>query len=202
MTLQDWAYIATIAGVISIPISAFFIWLQLRQQTRLAKIRNTQSLVQLSSLFNHNKYQQKQDLKLIPSDGTYQNKPPQYIDKNITDKELYYWNFENKWKPSINLNVNGNNSWQLIAKSDGYFYICQTSDTNKCLHNEHGSLQLSDIESDWYSAMWYFEDAGNGYIRIRNKWKQSEYIHIEYGSPAVGTIELDWWSAQWKRFNF
>lgn len=52
VTLQDWANVATIIGVLSIPLSAFFIWLQLRQQTLLAKVANTQSLVELSSPFN------------------------------------------------------------------------------------------------------------------------------------------------------
>ena len=110
--------------------------------------------------------------------------------------------FENRWKSSVKLTVDGNNSWKIIDKSDGYFNICQSSDTNKCLHNEYGSLQLSDIQTHWFSAQWYFEDAENGYIRIRNKWKQSEYIHIENGSPAVGGIESGWLSAQWKRFKF
>jgi hypothetical protein len=44
--------VATIIGVLSIPLSGLFIWLQLRQQTRLAKVANTQSLVELSSPFN------------------------------------------------------------------------------------------------------------------------------------------------------
>src|SRR5436305_3972494 len=52
MTLPEWANVATIIGVLSIPLSAFFIWLQLRQQTLLAKVANTQSLVELSSPFN------------------------------------------------------------------------------------------------------------------------------------------------------
>lgn len=52
MTLQDWANLATIVGTLSIPVSALFIWLQLRQQTRFAKIANTQSLVELTSPFN------------------------------------------------------------------------------------------------------------------------------------------------------
>lgn len=110
--------------------------------------------------------------------------------------------FENRWKSSVKLTVDGNNSWKVIDKNDGYFNICQSSNTNKCLHNEYGSLQLSEIQSGWYSAQWYFEDAENGYIRIGNKWKQSEYIHIEHGSPAVGGIESGWFSAQWKKFKF
>jgi hypothetical protein len=154
------------------------------------------------------------------------------IDKNITGNQFYYYwdtyggwsknglslsycgitktdnsankadGFENRWQSSVKLTVDGNNSWKVIDKNDGYFNICQSSNTNKCLHNEYGSLQLSDIQSGWYSAQWYFEDAENGYIRIRNKWKQSEYIHIEYGSPAVGGIESGWFSAQWKKFKF
>jgi hypothetical protein len=52
MGLQDWANVATIIGSISIPLSGLFIWLQIRQQTRLAKVANTQSLVELSSPLN------------------------------------------------------------------------------------------------------------------------------------------------------
>jgi hypothetical protein len=52
MSLEEWANVATIVGVLSIPLSAFFIWLQLRQQTALAKVANTQALVELSSPFN------------------------------------------------------------------------------------------------------------------------------------------------------
>jgi hypothetical protein len=52
MDLNDWAEVATIVGVLSIPLSGFFIWLQLRQQTELAKLANAQALVELSSPFN------------------------------------------------------------------------------------------------------------------------------------------------------
>jgi hypothetical protein len=280
MTLQDWTYIVTIIGVVGISISAFLIWLQLRQQTQLAKNHNIQSLPQLSSPLNSANIQ---DVKMLEywqrcAENYNQSDPvDQYRYKSfliwwliqhenifyqwhsgMLDETIYrtwnqnlqnfanyhlaaYWNelkssfkpsfikhvdaiinnsqqqqdlklilpdgndkdeFENKWQPSIKLNVNGNYNWKLIDKGDGYFYICQSSDTSKCLHNEYGCLELSEIESDWYSAIWYFEDVGNGYIRIRNKWKQSEYIHIEHGSAAVGTIELNWWSAQWKKSNF
>jgi hypothetical protein len=52
MGLQDWANIATIFGVISIPVSGGFIFWQLKHQTRLARAANVQSLVELSSPFN------------------------------------------------------------------------------------------------------------------------------------------------------
>jgi hypothetical protein len=52
MSLQDWASVATIIGALSIPLSAVFVWMQLRQQNALTKVANTQSLVELSSPFN------------------------------------------------------------------------------------------------------------------------------------------------------
>lgn len=51
--LQYWANVATILGtVLVIPVSAGSIWWQLWRQTRLARLANAQSLVELSSPFN------------------------------------------------------------------------------------------------------------------------------------------------------
>lgn len=52
MSLAEWADLATIVGVIALPLSAAAIWIQLRQQTLLATAANTQALVELSSPFN------------------------------------------------------------------------------------------------------------------------------------------------------
>ena len=52
ISLSDLASIATIVGTLSIPLSAIFIWVQLRQQTQLARAANTQTLVELASPFN------------------------------------------------------------------------------------------------------------------------------------------------------
>jgi hypothetical protein len=51
----DWGKAANIASVIEaivVLVSLYFIWRQLRQQTELTKIANTQNLVELSSPFN------------------------------------------------------------------------------------------------------------------------------------------------------
>jgi hypothetical protein len=52
MNLNDWAAIATILQAIFLPVSLFFVWYQLRQQSKFARATNVQSLVELSSPFN------------------------------------------------------------------------------------------------------------------------------------------------------
>lgn len=52
MTLADYAHLSTALQLIVLVVSAFFIWLQLRKQTALARVANTQALVALSSPFN------------------------------------------------------------------------------------------------------------------------------------------------------
>jgi hypothetical protein len=58
--LEDGASIATMIEALAVAISLFFIWRQISQQTKLAKIARTQELVSLSSPFN---------LELINNDG-------------------------------------------------------------------------------------------------------------------------------------
>ncbi len=52
MNLNDLASIATIVEAIFVIISVVFIWSELRQNNRLAKAANAQSLVEISSPFN------------------------------------------------------------------------------------------------------------------------------------------------------
>jgi len=52
---MDWekaANIATVVEAIVVTVSILFIWKQLRQQTKLTRIANTQALVAISSPFN------------------------------------------------------------------------------------------------------------------------------------------------------
>jgi hypothetical protein len=113
--LQEWANIATIIGVLSIPLSALFIWLQLRQQTLLARVANTQSLVELSSPFN---LQLIQDPKMaeywVHGAEQYQNFDPveQYRYKSL----LIWWlilheNIFFQWKSGL-LDNTIYKSWQ------------------------------------------------------------------------------------------
>jgi len=52
MTPEEWTALATVAQAIFLPASLLFVWHQLRQQVRLTRAANTQSLVELSSPFN------------------------------------------------------------------------------------------------------------------------------------------------------
>jgi len=52
MDLNAWAAIATIIQAIFLPVSLFFVWYQLRQQSKFARATNVQSLAELSSPFN------------------------------------------------------------------------------------------------------------------------------------------------------
>ena len=52
---MDWqkaANIATVVEAIVVAVSVVFIWIQLRRQTKLTRIANTQALVDISSPFN------------------------------------------------------------------------------------------------------------------------------------------------------
>jgi len=52
---MDWAKAASIATVVEsiiVIVSVVFIWIQLRLQTKLTRIANTQALVEISSPFN------------------------------------------------------------------------------------------------------------------------------------------------------
>lgn len=52
MKLADAADIATIVAAFAVPLSALFIWLQLRQQTLLSRAENHRSLVELVQALN------------------------------------------------------------------------------------------------------------------------------------------------------
>jgi len=60
MTLDEFASIATIVEAIFVVVSVFFIWRELRENTRLTKAANIQSLVELSSPFNLQLIQDRQ----------------------------------------------------------------------------------------------------------------------------------------------
>ena len=52
MDLDAWAAVATIVQAVFLPVSLFFVWYQLRQQSKFTRATNAQSLVELSSPFN------------------------------------------------------------------------------------------------------------------------------------------------------
>ncbi|HIE55962.1 MAG TPA: hypothetical protein EYP90_12430 [Chromatiaceae bacterium] len=60
MSIENIASIATIVESIFVVISVIFIWRELRENTKLTKASNTQSLVELSSPFNLQLIQDRQ----------------------------------------------------------------------------------------------------------------------------------------------
>ena len=73
------------------------------------------------------------------------------------------------------------------------------------MHTENltGFVQVGSICPTCLSAMWSFEDSGQGYFRIKNRWT-GKYIHIENltGKLQYGDILPQWDSAKWFLDNF
>ena len=69
--------------------------------------------------------------------------------------------------------------------------------------NLNGFVQVGSICPTCQSAMWSFEDSGQGYFRIKNRWT-GKYIHIENltGKLQYGDILPQWDSAKWYLDNF
>jgi len=65
------------------------------------------------------------------------------------------------------------------------------------LNIEHGSLESSPVEPNWWSAQWFLEPMpGTPYTRIRNRWRPDQYINTEHGLAST-PIRENWWSAMW-----
>jgi hypothetical protein len=115
VSLKDLADLATILGVIAIPLSAYIIWLQLRQQTRLARIANTQALVELSSPFNLQLIQDRRMAEFwVEGSGLYPTYDP--VDQYRFKSLLIWWlmlheNIFFQWKKEM-LDDESYNSWQ------------------------------------------------------------------------------------------
>jgi hypothetical protein len=73
MSLQDWANVATIGQVVVVALSICFLWYQLNQQTKLARVANTQTQIALVSPFNLQMVQNNEMARLwttAPADWT------------------------------------------------------------------------------------------------------------------------------------
>jgi hypothetical protein len=60
MSLELWAYVATILEAIFVIVSVVFIWYQIRQSNKLAKAANVQMLAELAAPFNMQLIQDRQ----------------------------------------------------------------------------------------------------------------------------------------------
>ena len=113
------------------------------------------------------------------------------------------WELQNKWKPNINLEIEGNTKWILRTNkyygSSGFVNICKENNNNSCLHIENGYLEVGKIKDGWWSSAWKMIPTYNGFVKIQNKWKTNQYLNIEYGSLKSTPIYNGWWSSQWKK---
>lgn len=90
ITLSGLASIATIAEAIFVIISVLLIWRELRENVKLAKAANTQSLVELSSPFNLQLVQDRQMAELWVH-GTAKFAEMDEVDKCRYENLLVWW---------------------------------------------------------------------------------------------------------------
>jgi hypothetical protein len=83
MMLSDIASIATIVEAIFVMISVYFIWRELRENVKLTRASNNQSLVEISSPFNMQLIQDRQMAELWVSGAK------KYTDMDDVDKYRY-----------------------------------------------------------------------------------------------------------------
>jgi hypothetical protein len=90
MTLSDFASIATITEAVFVIISVYFIWRELRENVKLTKAANNQSLVEISSPFNMQLIQDRQMAELWVS-GTKKYPEMDEVDKYRYLSLLTWW---------------------------------------------------------------------------------------------------------------
>jgi hypothetical protein len=105
MSLSDWASIAIIVQGVLFVVSIALVWIQLRENTKLVRAANTQTLVQLSSPFY---FQLAQDRALteIWRRGTERLDELDEIDRERYFSLLTWWlmlheNIYHQWKRKL-----------------------------------------------------------------------------------------------------
>jgi hypothetical protein len=134
---MDWQLAASISTVVQgivVIVSVIFIWLQVRQQTKLAKIANAQSLVGLSSPFNMQLIQDRKMAELwingAHEHGTYDD-----VDKYRYGNLLAWWLIfhENVYYQWIN------------GLLDEYLYVAWNNDLKQFISNQHLELRWGQM---------------------------------------------------------
>jgi hypothetical protein len=80
---------------------------------------------------------------------------------------------------------------------DGMFRLQNSWYPNTYIHNENGSIEIGEIQPNWWSAQWMIVPASDGFVKIQNRWRQDQFIHYQNGVIEVGPIEHTWQTAQW-----
>ncbi len=119
---------------------------------------------------------------------------------------------ENRWKSNHTIHAKyGKVECTLIADGDlaalwsiepvagTQYFKLKNNLHGTYLHNQNGILEQSNIQNDWWSAMWIIESVpgASKYKQIKNRWKGT-YLHNQNGKLELGTIQAGWWSAMWE----
>jgi hypothetical protein len=90
MSWEKWAHISTVLQLVLLAISLALVWIQLKQQTDLARAANTQSLVGLASPFNLEVSQSK-DMANLWLNGPAQLDKFSEVEKEQYESLLRWW---------------------------------------------------------------------------------------------------------------
>lgn len=83
----------------------------------------------------------------------------------------------------------------------GWFYITNAWKPKTFLHLENGHLEASECGETRESALWTFDDAGDGFVQIRNRQRTEFYIHLDaFGFAKAGRIPAGYWSGRWRTY--
>lgn len=113
----------------------------------------------------------------------------QWILEESSTNTVSSLSFTSKSNSSIKLTVGGNSEW-ILTKDTVYltdaYKICEKNRPTYCLHIEYNdTLQNSQIQSIWYSALWEIRKFSDNSLIIRSKWKPNKYIVINASGATL-----------------
>ncbi len=92
-------------------------------------------------------------------------------------------------------------SFRKIAKNRmaGLMVLMILLVSSQTSFSQQVQLELSKIETDWWSAQWSKEAVKDApaYVRIKNRWKSTDLLN-ESGALLVGQAASEWWDAMWE----
>ncbi|MDX6529754.1 MAG: hypothetical protein QOH41_2044 [Blastocatellia bacterium] len=134
--MEKAANIATVLQAIIVAVSVLFIWLQLRSQTKLAKVANTQALVEISSPFNLELIKNPDMAALwVNGSGDYEK---------FNDVRKYQYRSLLIWWLIFHENIFFQKQKRLL---DETIYTCWDHDLQCFVKEQHLELRWEDLKS-------------------------------------------------------
>jgi hypothetical protein len=134
--MEKAANIATVLQAIIVAVSVLFIWLQLRSQTKLAKVANTQALVEISSPFNLELIKNPDMAALwVNGSGDYEK---------FDDVRKYQYRSLLIWWLIFHENIFFQKQKRLL---DETIYACWDHDLQSFVKEQHLELRWEDLKS-------------------------------------------------------